>query len=468
MKNRELKSRILGAASGLSLTIPQIWMVAAPLQLVAFIPVLYLASRKDSTYNRMIHTGVYMGIFYVIPQACVLQMPLIITLILFAELILVFSAFSLISFRLLRRPTLLSMFAIGALLVVLDWINFSAIPIWGMAQSIVRPWSAYPELVSFVSLTGLTGIVFLIVCLQALAVNAVVCPKKKRTYIAAGCALLLFAIAVNIVLQRTEPSEPVKKIIVSAMGWTEDSNSVTYPEDSNSLYAKFVKQAAQEDSKIVVSPELGFYTGTGDVNQWLVNFQEIAKNNNIALVIGVDFQRSNKAIIINSDGQVSGCYTKTHITPFEYYEKGDGTTVIAPIEGINVGVMICHDDNFTDISRRYGRQHAAIVAVPTLDWSQVKNAHFQSSINRAIESNYAIIRACHNGISAIISPKGKIIKKMDHLTEGSGIITAEVPLYAGTTLFSLWGHWPIVPCFILLLIYVTKEIITRIKLNNKI
>ncbi len=462
MRKEELKSRVLGAASGLFLTIPQIWMIAAPLQLIAFLPLLYLASKQETTYLKMLHAGVYMGIFYILPQAYVLRMPLIITLILFVELILIFSIFSLISYRLLCKTTLLSAFAVGALFVLLDWINFTVVPIWGMAQSIVRPWSAYPELISFVSLTGLTGITFLIVSLQSIAVNAVVCPKKKRTYIAAAGVLLFFAIVVNIVLQRTEPTEPLEKVKVSAIGWTEDDNRADYPKDTNSLYAQLVKKAAQEGSKIVVSPELGFYAGSGDISQWLVNFQEIAKENNIALVIGVASEKSNKAIIIGQDGEVLDDYIKTHLTPFENYKKGDGKPVIVTIDGKKTGIMICHDDNFTDISRKYGQKGVSLIAVPTLDWSQVKNAHFQSSINRAIESNYAIIRACHNGISAIISPKGEIMKKMDHLKEGSGIITADVPLYSGVTLFSLLGHWPIMPCFILLLIYITKEIRSRV------
>ena len=454
---------MLGAASGLLLTIPQIWSVAAPLQLVAFLPVLYLASKKETTYGKMIYAGVYMGIFYVLPQAYVLRMPLMITLILFAELILIFSVFSLISYRLLRKPTIFSAFIIGALFLLLDWVNFTFVPIWGMAQSIVRPWSAYPMLISFVCITGVTGIAFLIVTLQSLAVTSITYPKNKIKYILTAMILIFGFISVNLVLQS---KKPIGKIKVSAMGWVDDSNGVSYPEDANSLYAKLVQKAAQEDSQMVVSPELGFYSGLGDISQWLIKFQEIAKENNIALVIGVASEKANKAIVIGSDGQVLGNYTKTHLTPFENYIKGDGKPVIVSIDGKKTGVMICHDDNFTDLSRIYGQKQVSMVAVPTLDWSQVKNAHLQSSINRAIESNYAVVRACRNGISAIISPQGKMIKKMDHLTEGSGIITAEVPLYSGKTLFSSLGHWLVVPCLILLLFYMVGEVRSRMSLGK--
>ena len=455
MNKKDITWRIFGASSGLMLTIPHIWSVLAPLQFAAMLPVLYLASRKDTTYHKMLYTGVYIGVFYVLPQAYVLRMPFIITLILFCEFILLFTVFSLLCYRLFRRPTLLSAFVVGALFVVLDWANFTFVPIWGMAQSIVRPWSAYPKLISFISITGLTGIVFLLATLQGLVVNLIVCPQRKIRYISSAVILIIVFTVANLALQSRKPIDSIK---VSAIGWADNSSEISYPVDTNSLYARLVKTAAKENSKIVVSPELGFYGGSGDISQWLFNFQEIAKDNDITLVIGVDCDKFNKAIIIEPNGRISGNYTKTHLTPFEDFQKGDGKPVIASINGKNIGVMICHDDNFTDLSRSYGQKEASIVAVPTWDWSQVKNAHLQSSISRAIESNYTVVRACHNGISAIISQKGELIKKLDHLTEGSGIITAEVPLYSGKTLFSILGHWPVVPCLMLLLIYVAEEI----------
>ena len=83
------------------------------------------------------------------------------------------------------------------------------------------------------------------------------------------------------------------------------------------------------------------------------------------------------------------------------------------------------------------------MAIPTLDWPQVKNAHLQNCIYRAIESRYAIVRSATNGISAIISPRGEIISKIDHLVDGPGVIVSEVPVYEKLTVFSLAGHWPV-------------------------
>lgn len=104
--------------------------------------------------------------------------------------------------------------------------------------------------------------------------------------------------------------------------------------------------------------------------------------------------------------------------------------------------MICQDDNFTCLTREYGREQTGIVAVPTLDWREVKDIHYQSCIHRALESRYTLVRA--GAISAIISPHGEILDRRDHFLEGPGIAVAEVPVYRHSTLFSIWGHGPMV------------------------
>jgi apolipoprotein N-acyltransferase len=467
MSKGDWTTGIYGAASGLLLTIPHIWSIAAPLQLVALLPILYLATRQTTTYRRMIYAGFYMGTFYVLPQAYVLRMPLWISVILFTELAILFSIFASLSHRLLRNPTLAGTVALGASLVLLDWVNFSLVPIWGTAQSIVRPWSRYPRFISFIGVTGITGIIFLLGTLQGLIINATAGKKQRMRFVSAAVFIVFACAAADVFAQYQKTDNKIK---VSAIGWSEsssdDSDRVNYPEDSNSLFAGLVKEAVQENSKLVVSPELGFYSASENTEQWLRNFKDIARDNKISLAIGYfcTEKNENRIILIDSNGRILGEYTKTHLIPYlERYKKGDSKPVISFVDGIKTGMMICQDDNFTDISRKYGREKVSLMAVPTKDWQEVKEAHFQNSINRAIESNYAVIRASINGISAIVSPNGEVLSKMDHLTEGTGIITAEVPLYTGGTLFSRLGHWPVVPSFAFLLAFLAKGIRSRKK-----
>lgn len=461
MSREQWICRLAGAASGLLMAIPHLWSLAAPLQLVALFPILCLAARRVTTYRQMLTAGAYMGVLYVMPQAVVLRMPTWITVTLLLELIILMTAFACCCRKLLLRPTVAGALAVGAAVVVLDWVNITAVPIWGAAQSIVRPWSRYPILISFVCVTGLTGIAFMLGALQGLLVNIVVCPKRRLYSILTMVFIVLVFGAANVVVRYPKATGKIK---VAAIGWADDSSGKS--EDASSqegfetLYAEPVAKAAGEGARLIVSPEMGFYYGAGTREDWLKQFQEVAIGHNVFLAIGYfnGERQENRLLFMGPDGEVLSEYTKTHLTPFEDFRKGDGEPVIIDVDGVRVGGMICQDDNFTDISRRYGRKDVSLVVVPTLDWSTVKNAHIQSSIGRAIESRYAVVRAGINGISAIISPTGEIIDKMDHLVEGPGVIIAEVPLYSGRTIFSVAGHWPVVPSSLFLLAYMAKSL----------
>ena len=167
------------------------------------------------------------------------------------------------------------------------------------------------------------------------------------------------------------------------------------------------------------------------------------------------------------DGEVAGEYTKTYLTPLENYNKGTGQLSWIEIEGIKVGGMICQDDNFTDLSRRYGRVPVGLTAVPTLDWSTVKNAHLQSSVHRAIESRYGIVRGVCDGISAIISGKGEILAQYDHYAKGPGYITAEIDTYSHKTIFDRYGHWLVVLSVVFLLVYAVKSCLGAYRVGQK-
>ena len=160
---------------------------------------------------------------------------------------------------------------------------------------------------------------------------------------------------------------------------------------------------------------------------------------------------------IGPSGDILGRYTKTHLTPFENNPTGSGRPIFITIDSVSTGAMICHDDNYTDISRRYGAKSTGIVVVPTNDWIYVRKAHFQNSIHRAIESRFAIVRATSNGISAIISPTGKRLAVSDHVKEGPALLVTDVPVFNMRTIFSRFGYWFIVASGLLVVVCLILE-----------
>lgn len=470
MAKREWLCRLVGSASGLLLAIPHFYPALAPLQTVALTPILYFGISRKVRHRDMLLAGFYMGLAYTLPQMIVLQLPILMTLILTTHLTIVMVVFAWGSAQLFGGPAIWGSFAIGAFLVVLDWANFTVVPIWGTAQSLVRPWSRYPTIISFVSLTGITGIIFALGTLQALAVNFIIHPKLRIRLLAAAVAVVFVFLAANIVVWYQRPTGKLK---VAAIGWISNDSArlgETYcPEGFDALFAQPVAQAANQGAKLIVSPEIGFYTGRYKRKELFERFAEIARSYNVFLAIGYfnDIENENRLVFISPQGKVLSEYTKTHLTAFEKYRKGNGTLRTIDIEGIQVGSMICQDDNFTNLSREYGRKPVAVVAVPMLDWLQVKNAHLQNSIHRAIESRYGIVRAAFDGISAIVSPTGEVLAYKDHFKDGPGAIVAEMSVYTHRTLFSILGHWPVVPSILFLATYVVWNL-ARSRFRNRI
>ena len=474
--------RLLGGTSGLLLMLPHIYPVLAPLQLVALLPILYvLASDKTST-TMALEVGLYMALVYILPQILLTRLPLLFNVILIFSFSFVLILFTICSRLLMRGPAVIGAFGVGALLVVLDWFSFTIMSLWGTAQSLVRPWSHYPYLIQFISVTGITGIIFFLGSFQALIIKICIHPKNRIQLLYSTIALVCFLLFFNLYAY---PRTPTSSLKVAALGWTTDHvqevGGMRTPEGFDTLFADPVAQAAEEGARLIVTPELGFNFGNFnfiiDGNRdwfeagrkwWFERFQKEARKHRLFLAIGYyhSYDQENRLLFMNPQGSIISEYTKTHLLPFSLFKPGRGELVMIDVDGIPIGGMICHDDNFTDISRGYGRNDVPIVAVPTLDWEHVKDIHFQSSIFRAIESHYAVIRAASNGISAIIAPTGKILAIRDHFDQGPGFISAEVPLYSQKTPFSIYGHWPVYLSAVFLLFLVIRQLLKLILMKR--
>ncbi len=456
--------RVAGGASGLLLAVPHVWPAWAPLQLLALLPILHVAADAGVHRRTALAAGVYMGLAYAVLQALVLRFPAKMMVVLLVHMTVLMAVFAWASTRLLRGHVLSGAFAVGAFLVVLDWASFTFVPFWGMAQSLGRPWWWYLGMVQFVAFTGMTGIIFALATLQALVARFLHEPRRWRSLLTAAALVVLVLLAGNAAAGLTKPVGTLK---VAALGWTTDDlderGGIESLEGFETLLAEPVARCAEQGARLIVSPEKAFYLGDWNRQLMLQQFRETARRNGVFLAIGYfdTTANENRLLFMDPEGVVLADYTKTHLTLSEDYRPGEGRVVTIDLEGVRVGGMICHDDNFTRLSRGLGRERTGVVAVPTLDWLQVKSAHLQSSIRRAIESRYAVVRAAMNGISAIVSPKGELLARRDHFAEGPGIIVADVPVYSRRTVFSLLGHWPIVPALIFLAVYTARRVLGR-------
>lgn len=436
--------RIAGAAGGLMLAAGNFFGPLCVLQLAAFVPVMILYAR-DRKIGEAALAGLYMGLAFTLPQMIYLRMPVPVTTALLVEFTLILIMLCVAACLCTQKRTILGCLAFGAVWFLLDWLNYTAVPIWGMAQTFARGWTSYPLVIGFISITGISGVLFFIGIIQAFAVQAIVDKDFRDVYIGMILAIImLIGIADILPLQE----KPTGSIRVAAAGWIFDDRKKTddphSEEGFQKLFAEPAQKAAENGAVIFTTGEMGFYIADHDRTEWMSRFAEVAQRNNLFLIIGYFniTADENRVFFMNSQGNIEAEYTKTHLTPYEPGKKGNGNLQTIDVDNVKVGAMICQDDNFSPLTRYYGRTKTPLIVCPTADWQTIKEAHLQAVRARAIECRYGIARGAANGISAIISPNGQVLAQWDHYAKGPGWVIADVPLYQDITCFARLGYAP--------------------------
>ncbi len=91
--------------------------------------------------------------------------------------------------------------------------------------------------------------------------------------------------------------------------------------------------------------------------------------------------------------------------------------------------MICYEIIFPELAQKANNKTNMIVNISEDGWfgnSIGPHQHFAKAIFRSIENNSFLVRAANKGISAIISNKGEITKKLN--TYETGNIDMDIPL----------------------------------------
>lgn len=454
------KYRAAGMAGGLLLAAGQFWGRLSLLGAAALVPLMVLVLKEERPRAAAAATaGLYMGLFFAIPQMLYLRMPIHITAILLIYMTVLLTGLGGAVGTLLRRGPVIGPLAIGAAWFLIDWINCHALPIWGLAQSFGRSWSAWPDLIGFISFTGIGGVLFVLGSIQGAAAWAIARKECKAAAIT-GAVVLGTAGALNALVWLEKPSGSIR---VAASGWVfDDLYSEVDPhtaEGFEQLFAAPAREAAQAGARIFTTGELGFYIAGHEREEWMNRFKDVARTNDLWLAVGY-FNieaNANRLLFMSPQGTIVTEYTKTYLTPLEPGQKGSGCLPRVTVDGLAVGGMICQDDNFAILTRQYGRSKPAVVLCPTADWWTIRRAHLQAVRARALECRYGIVRAAACGISAAIDARGHVTARRDHYTDGAGWIVSDIDIYEGKTVYARFGNGPMTILSGLILILSIRE-----------
>ncbi|AXU06430.1 apolipoprotein N-acyltransferase [Rickettsia japonica] len=175
-------------------------------------------------------------------------------------------------------------------------------------------------------------------------------------------------------------------------------------------------------------------------------------------------------------------YHKSHLVPFgEYmplkkilpfkklthglmdYKEGNGGLVYLEKYNLKIKPLICYESIFSDFVRTNNEIADVIINITNDAWygkSSGPYQHFHISRSRAVENGLPMIRVANNGISAIVDPFGRTIKKLNlnEINYTQDLIPKKL---ISPTIFSQFGNFTILLLivFILLINYLLALIL---------
>lgn len=203
-----------------------------------------------------------------------------------------------------------------------------------------------------------------------------------------------------------------------------------------------LSDAGAETPKLVIFPEspMNFAYETDAISRDFAN--GFARSKGVWLLLNsAEPDREtgkffNSAVLVSPEGREAAQYDKIHLLPF-------GEAVPSPLEGVlpafvgnfaygrranlipvgsaRAGIMICFESHFSDLSRQYAASGADALIELTNDGylgpTPVLRQHLANAVFRAAETGLPLLRVTNVGITAFISPAGKVLEPSEAYTE---------------------------------------------------
>ncbi|MGH8278480.1 MAG: apolipoprotein N-acyltransferase [Gammaproteobacteria bacterium] len=231
-------------------------------------------------------------------------------------------------------------------------------------------------------------------------------------------------------------------------------------------------------SRVIIWPEAAIPAYADEVRKdYLDPLAAEARAHHTDMLIGILTENLSNGDAYNSVislGAQAGVYDKRHLVPMAEYFPAPAWvthwleahnlpyasfTPGAPrqpplrVAGYPVATSICYEDAFGAEIMRDLPQARYLVNVTNDAWfgeSIALPQHFEISRMRAVEAGRYLLRTTNTGITAVVNTHGAIVQRLPE--DVVGVLTAQVPPYAGSTPYVRWGNRVVVVIGLLLIL----------------
>jgi deaminated glutathione amidase len=222
------------------------------------------------------------------------------------------------------------------------------------------------------------------------------------------------------------------------------------------LSVGFIREAAKKKSNLICFPEfqMAYLPVSQSANQlseiaesvndgnFITTLRKAAKVNKISIISTI-YEKSNRGfdnrvydtvVLIDNKGGISSVYRKLHLYDALGFKESDrmmaGNIIEKPVKTLvgNIGLMICYDIRFPEMSRILTVKGANVLVLPSA-WVHgvMKEEHWQTLLKaRAIENGLYIIAPdqvgnIFSGRSMAVDPFGVVLLDMGN-REGMEVV----------------------------------------------
>ncbi len=331
------------------------------------------------------------------------------------------------------------------------------------------------------SLFGVHGITLLVLFVNSVLALALVGPARYRLRAlasAGGVVVVVVAfgmarLADNRLVQAGDPLRVglIQGNIPQDQKWDGDREAQILTR-----YSELSRQSTAAGAQLVVWPESAtpFSFESHPASE---EIRRLARDASVDLVFGStqlrlepEFQLFNAAFALNQSGETSAVYHKMHLVPFgEYVPFRSLLSFVGPlVEAVGpfspglrantipvgshqVSVAICYEVIYPALIRDFVRNGSELLVAITNDaWyerSAAPHQHFQQAAMRAIEQGRYLVRAANTGISGVVDPYGRVVRRSELFV--TTVVTEDVRLLTQLTFYGQVGDLPAYLCLVL-------------------
>ena len=140
--------------------------------------------------------------------------------------------------------------------------------------------------------------------------------------------------------------------------------------------------------------------------------------------------------------------------PMSNFVPGSSDQSLLQAKGLSIAPFICYEVVYPDFVRQRAQESDLLITISNDSWfgrSVGPLQHLQMAQVRAAENGRYMLRSTNNGVTAIISPKGRILVSAPQFEQA--IVRGEVEAMTGQTPFSRFGSMPLlIFCALILLL----------------